>query len=46
LHVDEETKIIAEGPAVKGYHVDSLMTLKKECLNFIQIQCVKQQEDY
>jgi hypothetical protein len=21
LHVDEETKIIAEGPAVKGYHV-------------------------
>ena len=21
LHVDEETKIIAEGPAIKGYHV-------------------------
>jgi hypothetical protein len=44
LHVDEESKIIAEGPAVKGYHVLAYV-IEKEYLNFIPIQCVKQQED-
>jgi hypothetical protein len=44
LNIDKATKIIADGPTVKGNHV-LLMILKKEDFNFIPMQCVKQQED-